>query len=137
MTQRTPRSTRTDKLLPYTTRYRSSVASAGEGASSASQASDRIIGKPFAWEMPKPAAAPPTRPVTLVTVPMVRAPSPQPLSRTAGEGLKQCASNSPSPPNRHTAPHSAAGGPGPCAHTHTTPAPQPPHPPPTHHPPQH
>src|SRR3546814_5239541 len=82
MIRRPPRSTRTDTRFPYTTLFRS------------------IIGKPFAWEMPKPAAAPPTRPVTLVTVPMVRAPSPQPLSRYAGEGLKQCASNSPSPAKR-------------------------------------
>src|SRR3546814_9315928 len=72
--------------------------------------------------MPKPAAAPPSRPVTLVTVPMVRAPTPplplrrrgakatrfqQPLSCAAGEGGAQRRGERPAlaPPQQQRAPH--------------------------------
>src|SRR3546814_10074988 len=71
--------------------------------------------------MPKPAAAPPSRPVTLVTVPMVRAPTPplplrrrgakatrfqQPLSCAAGEGGAQRRGEGPAlaPPQQPRAP---------------------------------
>src|SRR3546814_15558900 len=72
--------------------------------------------------MPKPAAAPPSRPVTLVTVPMVRAPTPplplrrrgakatrfqQPLSCAAGEGGAQRRGEGPAlaPHQQPRAPH--------------------------------
>src|SRR3546814_1733638 len=83
--------------------------------------------------MPKPAAAPPSRPVTLVTVPMVRAPTPplplrrrgakatrfqQPLSCAAGEGGAQRRGEGPP-----LAPHQQPRPP------HKTPTPTPPPPP--------
>src|SRR3546814_159710 len=112
--------------------------------------------------MPKPAAAPPSRPVTLVTVPMVRAPTPplplrrrgakatrfqQPLSCAAGEGRAQRRGEGPAlaPHQQPRTPHNTPpptppplrrqGAPAPATITPPNQPTQPPPPPTPHTPP--